>query len=379
MHFTTTLSVLTVAAALTSGLVGAQPVPAGATVYASGLDGPRGLVFGPDGLLYVAEAGKAGNQSPPANCEAVSPPVGPYKGGLTARISRIAADGSRSTVIDGLASAMNSIPSGDTVGVAAVAFVGDDLYAVLAGGGCSHGNPNAPNAVLRINRTAGTAQSILDLSQYFRDHPVSHPFAGDFEPDGMPYGMKAIGRDLFLVESNHGRLLRINPANGRVELGVDLSAPIGHIVPTSVAAFGDVLLIGMLGEFPIVPGSARLYHVAKDGCVLDYWTGFTTIIDVQVDSEDRIYILEFSSAAGFPTPGAGRILRISGNVVEEIVTDLIVPTAMVVGPDGAIYVSDLGAAPAGAGRILRIANPASGRKLSEVTRVAESCATCRQR
>jgi hypothetical protein len=32
----------------------------GFTVVASGLDGPRGLKFGPDGALYVAEAGRGG-------------------------------------------------------------------------------------------------------------------------------------------------------------------------------------------------------------------------------------------------------------------------------------------------------------------------------
>src|SRR5215207_6113814 len=41
----------------TSGLIRAQTV----TVVMSGLDNPRGLAFGPEGALYVAEAGRGGD------------------------------------------------------------------------------------------------------------------------------------------------------------------------------------------------------------------------------------------------------------------------------------------------------------------------------
>jgi hypothetical protein len=40
----------------------APPVPPGGTVVAAGLEGPRGLTIGPDGLLYFADAGWAGRR-----------------------------------------------------------------------------------------------------------------------------------------------------------------------------------------------------------------------------------------------------------------------------------------------------------------------------
>src|SRR5437762_3293867 len=78
------------------------------SVFATGLDNPRGLTFGPDGNLYVAESGRGGLDTTVGQCQQVVPPVGPYTNGLTSRISKISPSGRRTTVVDELPSDQTS-------------------------------------------------------------------------------------------------------------------------------------------------------------------------------------------------------------------------------------------------------------------------------
>src|SRR5205823_13835657 len=52
-------------------------------VFATGLNNPRGLKFGPDGSLYVAEGGVGGTNSTVGSCTQVIADVGPYTGSKT--------------------------------------------------------------------------------------------------------------------------------------------------------------------------------------------------------------------------------------------------------------------------------------------------------
>jgi hypothetical protein len=78
------------------------------------------------------------------------------------RISRVDWNGVRTTYVDHLPSSTTAPGGGSGIqGVADVAFIGNDLYAVLAGAGCSHGVPDIPNGVIKINADSPGRSSLI--------------------------------------------------------------------------------------------------------------------------------------------------------------------------------------------------------------------------
>jgi hypothetical protein len=312
--------------------------------------------------LYVAEGGAGGSNSTVGQCEQV-PEVGPYTGGYTARISRIDRWGNRTTVVDGLPSSQTSPETGSlTSGVADVAFIGRTLYAVLAGAGCSHGIPDVPNGVIRVNRN-GTWKLIADLSAFLAAHPVAHPEPDDFEPDGTYYSMVAVRGQLYAVEPNHGEIDRVVPnhwGGATVRRLIDISATQGHIVPTVVAYHGD-FFVSNLNTFPLVPGASTILQITPAGHIARKFGHLTAVLGIVFDRRGRLYALENTVCPTadpcMPTPGTGALVRVKPNGdVETVVSGLMLPTGMTIGPDGAFYVSVNGFGfPAGAGEVARIA------------------------
>jgi hypothetical protein len=342
-----------------------QPAPTNVSVFATGLNNPRGLKFGPDGNLYVAEGGIGGSN--PA-CVVVAA-VGPYTGSPTnAGVSRIV-NGLPTPVGDPLPSSQTSASSGSLVsGVGDIAFIGNTLYALLAGAGCSHGVPTIPNEVIRLNDD-GSWTLIADLSAFLRAHPVKNPDPDDFEPDGTWYSMIAVRGDLYAVEPNHQEIDRISPTTGEIRRVVDVSASYpppndtnrNWVGPTALVYHGN-FFFGNLGPFPVEPGTQEVRKLTPSGNFKTWATGLTTVVGLAFDNRDRLYVLESMTNPGFPGPGqfgSGTVVRIEPSGDQTVVASgLTFPTAMTLGPDGALYVSNMGFGfPAGQGQILRITVP----------------------
>jgi hypothetical protein len=351
------LTATVLAAGMFPNLTNAQVPSPNVTVLATGLNNPRGLTFGPDGNLYVAEGGAGGTTSTVGLCDQVPDPVGPYTGGFTSRISKIDSHGNRTTVIDNLPSSETSAAQGNLVsGVSDVAFIGNTLYAITAGSGCSHGLQGTDNGIFRINSN-GTWTMIANLSAYQKAHPVANPNPEDFEPDGTWYSMVAVRGVLYAVEPNHGELDAIS-TNGDIQRIADISATQGHIVPTAVDFHGN-FYVGNLNTFPIEEGSSKILKITPSGQVETVVWGVTTVLGVAFDHAGFMYILENTTGNPFPTPGTGKVLRVTDSGLQEIATGLFLPTAMTFGPDGALYVSNVGFGPPpiGLGQIVRITVP----------------------
>lgn len=351
------------ASALFFGLIcSAWAQSSNVSVFASGFNNPRGLKFGPDGNLYVAEGGTGGQNFTDGACDQVVPPIGPYTGNNAgSRISKVNARGLRTTVIDNLPSDQASAAAGSPIsGVADVAFIGNTLYALLGGAGCSHGVTSLPNGVIRVHAN-GTFDLVADLSAFQMAHPVKNPEPDDFEPDGTWYSMVAFQGDLYAVEPNHGELDKIT-TSGQVSRIIDISASQGHIVPTAMVHNNGAFFVGNLNTFPIVQGSSNIYRITLDGHIKIVVERLTTVLGVAFDQQDRLYVLENTTgkANQFPTPGTGKVVRITDTGDKQVIASgLFLPTAMTFGPDGALYVSNVGFGPPpnGQGQILKITVP----------------------
>jgi hypothetical protein len=325
------------------------------SVFATGLNNPRGLKFGPDGNLYVAEGGVGGKDSSIGLCDQV-PAAGPYIGSDTgARISRIDRSGLRSTVVDKIPSSTTSPAVGSFVsGVADVAFIGNTLYGLLTSAGCSHGVPDYPNGVFRVNKNK-TWTLINDLSTFYKNHPVKNPNPNDFEPDGTPYSMISLGDRLFSIEPNHGELDEMS-LDGNIHRIIDISAFEGHIVPTAMAFHDGNFYVGNLYTFPAGIGNSAIYKITPQGTISTYATGFSMVLGVQFDALGGLYVLESTTGNDFPTPGTGDVIRIDPDGSRmTVASKLNLVTAMTFGPDEKLYISNwgFGGAP-GMGQIVQV-------------------------
>jgi hypothetical protein len=318
------------------------------TVFATNLRFPRGLKFGPDGRLYVAESGLGGEDTTIGFCDQ-DPNFGPYHSGRSSRVSSFDMQGNRAIAVDNLPSSIDIF--GETFGAADVVFVGNTLYILTNGSGCSHGVSYANNGILRVNAD-GSLTQINDLSVWTQTHPVANPPCCDYDAEGVWWTLTYNNGALFTNNANTGDFLRVS-LDGVTTRFLDISLTEGHNVPTGITLRGN-FYIANLGLFPITVGSSSLYKILPNHTLMKLFVGLTAVVSL-VSLNGKLYALETSTEADFPVPGSGKIVHVSDSGdLTEILTGLTFPTAMTAGPDGALYISEFGYGDPGLGRILKV-------------------------
>jgi len=314
------------------------------TTYARGLNSPRGLTFGPDRHLYVAEAGVGGELSPTGGpgCPIDINIYSPYTAGYSGRVVRVRANGKKEVVADNLPSMTDN--GGAHYGPTDVAFIGNTLYVLIEMGGCSHGLPDSSAGVLRVNRN-GSTTPVADLGAWHWANPPNfikdtNPETTDQEPGGVFHSMIAIGKYLYVIETNRGFVLRVEPRTGVITKLYDMTVDNREHNPIVMTERDNRFFVGTFGEDQ-GPSELAVFDRHFSSYTLPFKSR-NPIVGLAW-KRDQLYAVEiFPYDNQWSTDTANLVTfdRRTGRRTKVLTGFASLPNGLVEGPDGALYTSN---------------------------------------
>jgi hypothetical protein len=261
--------------------------------------------------------------------------------------------GRRTTIVDNLPS---SGPPGLAVGPADIEFVNGVMYGLL-NAGCSLSQRDVPAGIMQI--APNGTWSIYDLSTWTAGHPPAKPDPEDYTPDGSWFGMTSANGKLYTANANGGQIVELTPNSAAFREVVDVSASRGHVVPDAITYHNGAFYVAEEGVFDDAALNAEsVLRITPDGTISVYASGLNKPAALAFDSTGQLYALEMYTGQTMPAPsaaGTGMVVKVTpGGAPQPVVTKLTFPTGMTFGPDGMLYISNVGFGIAGAGQILKV-------------------------
>ncbi|MEH1791582.1 ScyD/ScyE family protein [Nostoc sp.] len=380
------------------------------TTIVDGVSNARGVSFGPDGSLYVAEPGIGGN----GNCQpSPSTLFQPICAGNTSSLVKVAPDGTQQRIFNNFESLAEQPTGNQGAGIEDIQFDSKGNAYLLTGFAGYPGNrdlatldlgsksplpknqlatfpPSTPDKVLntpllgqlyKADLKTGTLSSIFDFAKY---EITKNPDKGDVVTN--PYDLTISGDNAYVVDGGGNTAYKIKldgsqsqaiaipktiisssalPPGLQLPPGLLDELPGGKIaiqaVPTGGAIGPDgALYVGEYTGFPYPAGKSKIFRIGKDMKPEVFLDGFTHITDLTFDKKGDLLVLQFSDKSqlgGDITDLPGSLIQVApdGTRTTLIAAGQGLDSAdgIDIGPDGKIYITNQGVGK-GRGEVVRV-------------------------
>ena len=325
------------------------------TTIVEGISNARGVSFGPDGTMYVAEPGVGGDGACQPSPSTLFQPI---CAGNSGSIVRVKTDGQTDRIFTGFQSLAEQPSGNQGAGPSDLQFDSVGNAYLLAGFAGYPGNrdvetlelgsnypippqqlavfpPSTPENVLnspdlaklfKADLNTGELTEIFDFAKY---EIVNNPDGGDLVTN--PYDLAISGDTAYVVDGggNAAYSIKLDGSDAKAvalplniitnpqlpELPPGAELPPGLInflepdengnprisiqsVPTGGAVGPDgALYVGEYSGFPYPQDEARIFRIGEDGVPTVFAEGFNAITELTFDKEGNLLVLQFTDTS----------------------------------------------------------------------------------
>ncbi|WP_009631717.1 ScyD/ScyE family protein [Synechocystis sp. PCC 7509] len=341
------------------------------TTIVSGVSNARGVSFGPDGTLYVAEPGIGGS----GNCQpSPSTLFQPICAGNSGSVVRVKTDGQTDRIFNGFQSLAEQPSGNQGAGPQDLQFDSFGNAYLLSGFAGYPGNrdtetlalgskypipetqlvtfpPSTPDSVLNTPNLAklfkadletGALTEIFDFAKY---EIANNPDGGDIVTN--PYDLTISGDTAYVIDGGGNVAYNIkldssevkatplplnvitNPQLPELPPGAELPPGLINFLPPdengnpritiqSVPTGGTIgpdgaLYVGEYSGFPYPQDQARIFRIDEDGVPEVFAEGFNAITELTFDKDGNLLVLQFSDVSQIGSPD---ITNLPGSLIQ---------------------------------------------------------------